>query len=666
VLAYIKDRFGHDNVAQIVTFSGLKAKAILKDLFNLYGVAFEDANYITSLIPAKNEDHTDITIQDALDKVPELRIMETKYKGIFSIAKNLEGCYKTTGVHAAGVVISDVPFDESSYPLARDKSGEPLFGWDMDDVDNLHLLKLDILGLSTLDDIQITRDLIKKNKGVKTSRETMPLNDPVTFSLFEQGLMTGVFQVEKQLGKTWSKAIKPQTVTEISDVVSLIRPATLDSGTAEQYRKVKNKEADFKPVHDLLAHQVKDTYGILLYQEQQIEACRVLARLSLIEADNIRKAIGKKKPEELKKWKSTFIDGCTNNGIATEKSEEIWNILEKAAGYSFNFSHGLSYAMLSYEAAYLKANYPLEFFCAKMRGCKSDFDKLKSLVYDAKLFDIDIIPPSIQRGNKDFDIIDDKTISFGLSALKGVGAAGVQKLVAVSKKCDDPKDIIYKSLESGDKVSSAILEVLIKSGCIPGIRIRILADYKILSQLTPNERKILYAVDRPDWIMTIRDMSDESKFELLKDQTGLRMPNVSRRQKIREYLLDYDSTDFFDSDTQNASWERQYLGVCLSKAEEDLYTAQNKCIDIVRHGYADMKCEISVHVENVKQILTKHSDEMAFLVGSDDTYMIDNIVVFPKIYANHKSILEKGNVLKLFGKLDNRHSFIAYKIEKVK
>ncbi len=207
VLEYIKERFGANNVAQLVTLGGLQAKAVLKEVLKAYDVPFDEANKITALIPSKNDEHVAISLQEAIDTVPELKKYYDDHKPWFEIALSLEGCYKTTGIHAAAVVISDVPFEESFYPLARSKDGNPLFGWDMDTVDTLSLLKLDILGLTTLDDIQVTTDLIKERHGIEVHRDNIPLDDPVTWSMISQGFTVGIFQIERQLGRNWSKTL---------------------------------------------------------------------------------------------------------------------------------------------------------------------------------------------------------------------------------------------------------------------------------------------------------------------------------------------------------------------------------------------------------------------------------------------------------------------------
>lgn len=240
-LEYIRKRFGDRNVAQLVTLGGLQAKAILKEVFKVYNLPFDEANKITALVPAKNDEHVAIGLQEAIDTVPELKAYYDKYTPWFKVALALEGCYKSTGIHAAAVVISDIPFEESPYPLTRSKDGDLIFGWDMNTVDSLSLLKLDILGLTTLDDIQVTMDLVRERRGIDISRKTIPLNDPATWAMIGQGFTIGIFQIEKQLGRTWSKNLQPENIEQLSDLVSLIRPGPMESDMHTAYRAVKMK-----------------------------------------------------------------------------------------------------------------------------------------------------------------------------------------------------------------------------------------------------------------------------------------------------------------------------------------------------------------------------------------------------------------------------------------
>jgi DNA polymerase-3 subunit alpha len=677
VLAYIKERFGSENVAQLVTLGSLQAKAILKEVFRVYEMPFDEANKITALVPAKNDDHVPITLQEAIDKVPELKAYYEQYKPWFKVALALEGCYKTTGIHAAAVVISDEPFDESPYPLTRSKDGDLIFGWDMNTVDSLSLLKLDILGLTTLDDIQVTMDLVKEIRGIELSRESMPTDDAATWAMLGQGFTIGVFQIEKQLGRTWSKNLEPESIEQLSDLVSLIRPGPMESNMHTFYRDVKMRGADPSYIHPRLEPIMGNTFSALLYQEQVIEVCKRLAGMSLIDADKVRKAMGKKKPEEMRKWKEQFVDGCTKKDITADTAEEIWGYIEKFAGYGFNKSHGVGYALLAYETAFLKANYTVEFLCAKLRHADSHpdkFEQMAALTYDAKLFDIEVLPPRLANGNRDFDVINDSQIAFGLSAVKGIGRGVVTDLVKVAKAAQCFDDFIWTVATTKTKISSAVVTALIKVGAFDGEdihRVECLRRFRLLDTLTSNEvatvsQLMEHQQGSPDWVRIVRALADESKVEAVKERYAVKVPNSRRRIKIRELLDDYDQSDLFDTRAQKIAWEEHFLGIALSGSESDIYKAKDHCIDLVKGGYPDMRFEISVCVDGVREIITKKGDPMAFVTAHDRTYLMDNIVVFPKVFNTSKQLLEGGNVLKIKGKVDDRGSLIADRVERLK
>jgi len=674
VLEYVRNRFGAGNVAQLVTFNGLQARAVLKEVFRVYNMPFDEANKITALVPAKNDEHVAISLDEAIESVKELKEYAEKYKPWFTIARALEGCYKSTGLHAAAVVISDVPFDESAYPLTRSKDGDLIFGWDMNTVDSLNLLKLDILGLNTLDDIQVTMDLVAERRKIDIARASMPLDDPVTYAMIGQGFTVGVFQIEKQLGRTWSKNLRPESIEQLSDLCSIIRPGPLDSGMATQYRDVKMKGADPTYIHPALEPILKNTYSGLLYQEQVIEICRVLAGMSLIDADKVRKAMGKKKPEEMKKWEQVFITGCSKSGIDPDIALAIWSYIDKFAGYGFNKSHGVGYALMAYETAYLKANYTVEFLCAKLSNSDGEAEKLSGLVYDAKLFGIEVTPPRVTHANKDFDVVTDRHIAFGLTALKGVGVAAVGDMIKLSKGLKTFDEIIWKWATTKSKVTSATMMAFIKGGALDDVqenRVRGISRLKLLDNLTEKERETVTQLmqietDVTDWVRFVKSLSDDNKVDQIKEKYGVTIPNVRRRATIRELLQEYDAGELFDSKAQRIAWEQFYLGISLSGSEADIYKARHKCVDLVKNASADMAFEIAVCVDSVRQITTKKGDDMAFVTARDNTYQMDNIVVFPRTFALSKGLLESGNVIRIKGKVDDRGSLIADVVERLK
>src|SRR6185436_14037508 len=318
--------------------------------------------------------------------------------------------------------------------------------------------------------------------------------------------------------------------------------------------------------------------------------------------------------------------------------------------------------------------YPIEFLCAKLTNADGELEKLSGLVYDAKLFDIQITPPRVTHGNKDFSIVTDKQIAFGLTALKGVGATAVNDIIKMSKDLKTFDDIIWKWATTKSKVTSATMMALIKGGAFDDLiesRIRGATRLHLLDSLTDKERESIRLLmqietDVVDWVRFIKSLSDDSKAEIIKDKYGVSVPNVRRRSAIRELITEYDSQDLFDSRSQRIVWEQFYLGISLSGSEADVYKARHKCVDLVRGSSADMRFEIAVCIDGVREIVTKKGDPMAFVTARDNTYQMDNIVVFPKTFAACKGLLESGNVIRITGKVDDRGSLIADVVERLK
>jgi DNA polymerase-3 subunit alpha len=496
-----------------------------------------------------------------------------------------------------------------------------------------------------------------------------------------QGFTVGIFQIEKQLGRTWSKNLQPVSIEQLSDLVSIIRPGPMDSGMHTSYRGVKNKGETPAYIHPKLEPIMGRTFSALLYQEQVIEICKQLASMSLSDADSVRKAMGKKKPEEMRKWKEVFISGCTSNDIDVVTAEEIWGYIEKFAGYGFNKSHGVGYALLAYETAYMKANYPVEFLCAKLRHSDSHpdkFEQMSALVYDSKLFNIEVVPPRVTLGNKDFDVVDDTHIAFGLTALKGVGAAAITEVVKIGRQYKSFDDILWAIYSGKSKVTTAVLTALIRGGAFDDLiehRIEAQARFKLMDALTPNERQLIQTLiphqeGTPNWIRILRAISDETKASVIKERFKVKIPDTRRRPKIREALQDFDARELFDTKAQRIAWEQFYLGISLSGSEADIYTAKDKCIDLVRSGQPEDNFEIAVCVDTVREhVCTKGKSagqSMAFVTARDKTYVMDNIVVFPNVFGAIRALLDEGSVLKIKGRIDDRGSLVANKVERLK
>ncbi len=684
VLAYIKERFGQDNVAQIATFGKLAARAVLKSVLKVFDMPFEEANAITSLIPFKNEDHVAITLEEALEMVPELQEYEEKHKAWFAIAKKLEGCLKSLGTHASAVVITDLPFSDGHYPLCRSADKKSMIcAWDMATIDALSLLKQDVLGLTTLDIISDTLNLI--GRSYSSVLDLLDEADGATFELLQKGRTAGIFQLESQLGRTWAKATVPTSLEEISDLTSLLRPGPLDSGMSIQYKDVKVKGKNPEYIHPALADLLSYTYGSCVYQEQIISICIQLAGMSGVNADMVRKAMGKKKPEEMAKWQGEFVSGCESNqqdNITQEQAEEIWAFIEKFAGYGFCRSHALAYSMISVYTACLKSHNPTPFFCACLRqatNAPNPNEEVAKFVNDAKLFDIRVVPPRLSHGNIDFDVVGDNEIAYGLASLKKVGPKAMENLLACLKTVTFSKDNARHDFGAfilaakTYKVNRAVIESCIKSGSLDDLeisRVQMLSIFKLVSSLTVKELEIVrhFFAETPNAcvIHHVASLPLERYHPEFKER-GFRPPSKPRVVKITELFNEYKSGELFDSIYTNLGWERELLGIALSGSEADDYPSNNKCREVVNgETNGGTRVGLTVYVEAVKVHKTrKKQQKMAFVTGSDGTAVLDKIVVFPNIYADSGSLIQVGHVLKLRGKLDENGSVLVEHLERV-
>lgn len=686
VIEYIRKRFGENRVAQIVTLSSLGAKQVLRDVFKVAGIDENTKNIIAGLVPSKNEDHGSVTLKEAIKAVPKLKeyaenkdpmhierggrvIRTTSWHQLFDIAQRLEGCYKTSGVHAAAVVIADDDFNKAGVPLVKGARKEDLIcGWDMDSVDALGLLKVDILGIATLDVIKTAQKLIKSRHGVEFDLHSLPLDDHKVYDLLADGHNQGIFQLESNLGRSWSKKCQPRSVEEIAELVAIIRPACLDTGMSETYAKIKSGEQEPSYIHPILKPILEPTKGILLYQEQVIKICQEVAKMDLKDADAVRKVVGKKKPEELRKKKEDFMNGALDT-VGRAVAEEIWGWIEKQAGYGFNKSHAVGYAILAYWTAWIKANYFVEFMCANLMHAKDKAnqqrtpqDVIAQFVNDGKLHNVDVIPPRIGDSGDDFTILDDTTISFGFSHIRNVGASAMKAVGACKEAKNFPE---FVALAGRHKMNSAVVDAFISSGALDrfGVSRRMMkAQYRVMSGLTPKEQGMIIDYDG-DLIERITALADESTVDERKAKK-VKMPNVKRRAKLREMLGEYKAETKQDSVAQILTWEKHFLGTTLSGSMADLNRvmsgAKHQCKQLVtgelKPGW---NVDLCVVVEDIREVTVKRGKtqgrQMAFITISDSTYTLDGSCAFPDSYDSIKDQgIQPGDVASVSGKVSDR------------
>lgn len=426
VIRYVQQKYGEDKVAQIITFGKLQARAVLRDVGRVLSMPYSQVNNLCKMIP--NNPANPCTLEEALVEEPKLaeaRASEQSVDELITIALKLEGLYRHASTHAAGVVIGDRPLTEL-VPLYRDpRSDLPVTQFNMKWVEPAGLVKFDFLGLKTLTVIEKAREFIKAS-GTDIDIPNLPLDDKLTYELLAAGETVGVFQLESAGMRDSLKKLRPDRFEDIIAMVALYRPGPMDNIPTYIARKLGQEEPDY--YHDMLKPILEETYGVMIYQEQVMQIAQVLAGYSLGEADMLRRAMGKKIKEEMARQKARFVEGAVQNNVAEKKASFIFEQVDKFAGYGFNKSHAAAYALLAYQTAYLKANFPVEFLSATMTLDLGNTDKLNMFTGEARRMGLEVLSPDVNASTIDFSP-KDKTILYSLAALKNIGTGAVASIV---------------------------------------------------------------------------------------------------------------------------------------------------------------------------------------------------------------------------------------------
>src|SRR6266446_140569 len=467
VIRYVADRYGADRVAHIITFGTMGAKAVIRDVARVMGFSFGEADRIAQLVPGFP---LNITLDEALEKAPALAEQvkrDSRVGELWAVARTLEGCTRHASVHASAVVISDDALDEH-IPLYKDpKRPELITGFAMGPIEKLGLLKMDFLGLRTLTVLANTVALIRDSRGVAIDLDTLPLDDAKTYALLTDARTFGVFQLESGGMRDALRGLKPSSLEDVIAMVSLYRPGPME--LIPDFIARKHGRAKITYEHPAMQKFTQGTYGIMVYQEQIMQIASEMAGFTMGEADTLRRAMGKKDRELMAKQRDKFLAGCAEKGTAAAKAERVWELMEKFAGYGFNKSHAAAYALVAYQTAYFKANYPVEFMAALLTSEMGDTDKIVKYIDECRAMDIKVQPPDVNGSAVQFSV-DGDTIRFGLAAIKNVGEAAMEAILATRKQ-DGP----FKSLEDFCArvdlrlVNRRVLESLIKAGAFDSL-----------------------------------------------------------------------------------------------------------------------------------------------------------------------------------------------------
>jgi DNA polymerase-3 subunit alpha len=475
VIDYVAEKYGRERVSQIITYGTMAAKAVVRDVGRVLGMSYGYVDKIAKLIPFE----LGITLDDALTKEPELKRLydtEEEIKNLIDLARSLEGLTRNAGMHAGGVVIAPSVLTDFAPLYCDDSGGNVVTQFDKDDVEAAGLVKFDFLGLRTLTIIDWAMVIINRIRSGRGEPpldvNAVPMDDPKTFALLKACSTTAVFQLESRGMKDLVRRLQPDRFGDIVALVALFRPGPLQSGMVDDFIDRKHGKIDgpIDYLHPSLKPVLEPTYGVILYQEQVMQIAQVLAGYTLGGADLLRRAMGKKKPEEMAKQRSIFVDGSVARGVDPKLAAHIFDLMEKFAGYGFNKSHSAAYALLSYQTGYLKAHYPAAFMAAVLSADMDHTDKVVTLIMECADIGLRVRPPDANHSLYEFAVGGERTIRYGLGAVRGVGRGAVEELLA-QRNAHGP----YKTIEDLcrrldlQKVNRRVLEALIRSGSLDGL-----------------------------------------------------------------------------------------------------------------------------------------------------------------------------------------------------
>ncbi len=665
VIDYVNQKYGKDNVAQIITFGTLAAKQCIRDVGRVMDLPYALCDKVSKAVPTRlPEEYANekLNIPLALKISKDLADMyddSEDVRKLIDMAIKLEGLPRQSGTHAAGVVIGQKPIGEY-VPLGRGVEDAIVTQYDKDLIEELGLLKMDFLGLRNLTVIEDAKRFIKENHGVDIDFAKMELDDPEVFELISAGKTDGVFQLESAGMKSFMKQLKPANIEEVIAGISLYRPGPMDF--IPQYLKGKRNKADIVYDHPALEKILAPTYGCIVYQEQVMQIVMELAGYSLGRSDLVRRAMAKKKPEVMAKERQNFVygneaegvPGCINRGVSEEIANKIFDEMTDFAKYAFNKSHAGAYALVAYQTGYLKAHYPVEYMAALISSVKEKSTKVAEYIQICRTMGIEILPPDINVGLGDFSV-SGNAIRYGLSAVKSVGE-GVTDIVREEILERGP----FKSLEdfvmrlSNKEANKRTIESFICSGAFDSF------GY--------NRRQMMMAYP------SILDNAAREKKSAMSGQMSL-MDFLDEEEKA-EFSVKYPDVEEYSKEDK-LSKEKEFLGVCISGHLLDDYVevidakCTAKSIDfIVDEEFEECVVEdkrfytVAGVVENVRVQTTKRGDNMAFIT-IEDMYGTLEIVVFPREYNNYRSILDKNSKLLIRGNAslsDRGNNLIASEI----
>ncbi len=629
VIRYVAGKYGRQNVGQIITFGTMKARAVIRDVGRSLNIPLSEVDRIAKLVPER----PGVTLEKAIEEEPDLkRLSEGRGEAqrLLRISRALEGLARHASTHACGVVIADRPLVDY-LPLFKGSRDEVMTQYTMDRIEQLGLIKFDFLGLRTLTVIKKALRLVEETTGQKVDIDKISLNDEATYQLVSEGRTTGVFQLESSGMKELLRRLKPEVFEDMIALVALYRPGPLGSNMVNDFVNGKHGKGKITYFLPELEPILKETYGVILYQEQVMKIAQVLAKYSMAEADELRKAVAKKKPNMLAKQNARFIKGATENNVEPEMARKLFELMEKFGGYGFNKSHSAAYAMIAYQTAYLKAHYPVQFMAALLTSDMGNQDKTIKNIAECRGMGIEILPPDINESRADFSVIGGK-IRFGLAAVKNVGLKAVESIIEERSDKGPFRNLMeFCSRVDGSKVNKRVLEGLIQCGAFDFTGVYRSRLFKALddvlrfsgSNQDPNQLNMFGSLS-PD-LGGSPGLFEESDDEEWEEKDRLRREKETLGFYITGHPLD------------GYSEEIQRFASCTI---QDLPSQKDRS-----------QVKVAGVVESLKLKRTKRGDKMAIMNFEDMTGSTE-VVLFPDVFDRSSPFLKGDDPILITGSVE--------------
>ncbi len=646
LIAHITEKYGVNKVAQICTFGRMLAKAAVRDTGRVLGHPYSFADRISKLIPLGSQGFP-MTLKQALEITPELKSLydtDVNVKQLLDVAQEIEGNARHASVHAAGTVVS--PEEMTNYtPLQLEPNGTKVITqYEMHACEDVGLVKFDVLGIRNLSILGAAVEIIEKSLDHKVDLIHLPLDDKKTFAMLTRGETMGAFQLGGSGMTKWLKELKPNRLEDLMVMIALFRPGPM--ANIPEYIARKNKKTKVVYLHPKMEKFLEKSYGILVYQEDILFTALELAGYNWETVDKLRNAIGKKIPTEMAKQHEIFVEGCQKtSGMTKEESEKIWDLFVPFQGYGFNKAHAASYGIVSYQTAYLKANFPVEYMTALLTAESGDTEKIVEGIDECKRMGILVLPPDLFYSNAGFSIekseksLEGKAIRFGLNAVKNVGAAALEEILKAREQGDFKNFCDFYLRVNGQKVNKKVLESLIKTGAMDrfGKRAPMLAGLDSLRQ-------------KCDALLKQKSQGQESLFGGAESSSASPQIPDDNFPAIDEYKKD-----------DLMAMEKELLGFYLtehplsSKLSHIAMEVDSKIRDLdFENTPSGTRVKLGGFLSSLRTVVTKKSNsEMAFATLEDGTGKID-LVIFPKVYSVSKEVWVKDKVVVVEGKLEKR------------